>query len=154
MDASSALAHIRQLILRNVARIFAPGVLFFAWLLLNSLFLRNNPLLPWTGSYFEMIDLTPGDASGIAQLACYPSVLYGVFLLNLTLIASTSDLEARRYRVNFIFEILSCVCLIRLLTWLIHGFVWDEFNAIALPPEFLGWFVFVWLVVPAFNEQR
>ena len=90
------------------------------------------------GNYSELYDLIPGEGNGPSVMIFYPIVLYATPLYLHYKYIRTSD----NIYVSILFDYFVIVAVLRLLSILSKGIVWDFYMQFAVPVEIVFPFIY------------
>jgi len=90
------------------------------------------------GNYSELFDLIPGEGNGPSVMIFYPIVLYATPLYLHYKYIRTSD----NIYVSILFDYWVIVAVLRLLSILSKGIVWDFYMQFAVPVEIVFPFIY------------
>ena len=94
--------------------------------------------LIFDGNYSDLFDLTPGAGNGSSIMIFYPIVLYATPLYLHYRYIRTSD----NIYVSILFDYWVIVAVLRFLSILSKGFVWDFYMQFAVPVEIVFPFIY------------
>jgi len=90
------------------------------------------------GNYSELYDLIPGEGNGPSVMIFYPIVLYATPIYLHYKYIRTSD----NIYVSILFDYFVIVAVLRLLSILSKGIVWDFYMQFAVPVEIVFPFIY------------
>ena len=96
--------------------------------------------LIYEGNYSNLFDLTPGNGNGQSLLIFYPMVLYSMpIYFHFQYLRSNNKLY-----VSMLFDFWVIILVLRILSIISKGFVWDFYMQFALPVEIIFPFIFLY----------